>query len=94
MTSSMSWLLTGNSGTKPSTTFVGTSDDQALVVGTNGTPRALIDTSGNIQLAGRFGVGTSSPRSIVEATANAAGALGPIITLTNTGGEPERRGCH
>lgn len=35
-----------------------------------------------------LGIGTSSPRSIVEATANAAGALGPIFTLTNTGGNP------
>lgn len=81
-----SWTLTGNSGTNPASDFIGTSDSQALVVKTNGTQRAVFDTSGNTEIVGKLGIGTSSPRSIVEVTANAAGAPGPIITLTNTGG--------
>jgi len=32
------------------------------------------------------GIGTATPRSAMEATVNAPGALGPVVTLTNTGG--------
>jgi len=85
MTSQMSWLLTGNSGTNPPTDFLGTSGNQALVVATNGIQRALIDTSGNIQLACNLGIGTGTnpPRSLVELEASSPGSFGPILTLTN-----------
>jgi len=32
------WSLTGNGGTNPATNFLGTTDDQALVLGVNGNP--------------------------------------------------------
>jgi hypothetical protein len=82
------WALTGNTGTNPTTNFIGTSDNQPLTVKTNGARRALIDTSGNIELTGNLGIGTGAPRSLVEAEASAPGALGPVLTLTNTGGNP------
>jgi len=37
-TSSSGWSLTGNSGTDDSVNFVGTTDEQALVLGSNSTP--------------------------------------------------------
>jgi hypothetical protein len=35
---------------------------------------------------GLVGIGTSSPRSVVEAAVSAPGTLGPSLTVTNTGG--------
>jgi hypothetical protein len=84
--SSTPWTLTGNLGTSPATDFIGTSDNQPLVVKTTGAQRALIDTSGNIELTGQLGIGTSSPHSALEVAVDAASKLGPVITLTNTGG--------
>lgn len=49
------WKLLGNSGTNPSTNFLGTTDAQRLVFRTNNTERATILSNGN------FGIGTSSP---------------------------------
>ena len=49
------WSLIGNAGTDPSTNFLGTTDNQALVVKTNGMEAVRIDTSGNV------GIGTPNP---------------------------------
>jgi hypothetical protein len=49
------WSLTGNAGTNPASSFLGTTDSQALVFRTNNTERMRLDTSG------RLGLGTSSP---------------------------------
>jgi hypothetical protein len=81
--SSSSWTLTGNAGTAPPNDFVGTSDNQPLTIKTNGAQRAVIDTAGNIGLTANLGIGTDAPRSIIEAEASIAGAMGPVITLTN-----------
>src|SRR5215472_13541409 len=35
---------------------------------------------------GRVGTGTNSPRSVLDAAVSAPGALGPSLTVTNTGG--------
>jgi len=75
--SSNPWTLTGNAGTNSATNFIGTSDNQPLVIKTNGTQRALIDTNGNL------GVGTAQPRSQVETEASSPGGMGPALTLTN-----------
>jgi hypothetical protein len=76
--SSPAWTLTGNPGTNPATDFIGTSDNQPLVVKTNGAQRALIDTSGNIELTGNLGIGTDTPRSVLEVESSSTGTLGPV----------------
>jgi len=53
-TSGKAWELTGNSGTNPTTNFVGTSDSQDLVFRTNNIENMRINTDGNV------GIGTTS----------------------------------
>jgi len=53
----MNWEITGNSGTDPDVNFLGTSDEQPLVVKTNAQEVLRVDTEGNI------GVGTSNPQN-------------------------------
>ena len=53
-TSATAWNLLGNAATNPSTNFVGTTDNQALVLKTNNLENMRVNTNGNI------GVGTTS----------------------------------
>lgn len=55
LTSNNAWTTIGNSGTNPSTNFLGTSDLQDLVFRTNNTERARFLSSGN------FGIGIPGP---------------------------------
>jgi hypothetical protein len=48
----MPWDLTGNSGTNPATNFLGTRDDQPLVIRTNGTEALRITGTGAVDVAG------------------------------------------
>lgn len=52
---SNNWSLTGNAGTNPTVNFLGTTDNQDLVVRTNNTERMRVDA------AGQVGVGTNAP---------------------------------
>jgi hypothetical protein len=59
------WSLTGNTGTNPTTNFIGTTDNQDLRFRTNNADRVVISTDGNV------GVGIVAPISrlhIFEAT--------------------------
>lgn len=49
------WLLTGNAGTTPATHFLGTTDNQPLVIRTNNIERARFTTTGFL------GIGTNAP---------------------------------
>lgn len=53
----MTWLVTGNSGLNPNTNFLGTTDNQPLVVRTNGAERLRIEAGGNV------GLGLNAPRT-------------------------------
>ncbi len=59
----MSWDIAGNSGTDPSVNFLGTTDEQPLVVKTNGQEVLRFNS------LGRIGVGTPNPSSKLEIAA-------------------------
>lgn len=50
VSSGQGWLLTGNSGTSPSTNFIGTTDAQDWVIRTNNTERVRVYSGGNVAL--------------------------------------------
>ena len=54
------WLLTGNSGTNPASHFLGTTDNQPLVIRTNNTEAMRITATGNV------GIGTTTPQNKLE----------------------------
>ncbi|MDW8274018.1 MAG: hypothetical protein RMJ53_07310, partial [Chitinophagales bacterium] len=54
-TTSAAWLTQGNSGTTPTTNFLGTTDNQALSIRTNNTEAIRITTAGDV------GIGTAVP---------------------------------
>ncbi len=56
----MNWQLSGNSGTNPPTDFLGTTDNQPLVIKTNGSEVARVTAQGNV------GIGTATPRAKLE----------------------------
>jgi hypothetical protein len=56
-TPSDAWLTTGNSGTSPSSNFIGTIDNTSLVFRTNNTEQMRITSGGNV------GIGTATPAS-------------------------------
>jgi len=59
------WSLTGNSGTLPTTNFLGTTDAQPLVLRTDNSERARLDAQGNL------GLGTTSPTERLTVRGNA-----------------------
>jgi hypothetical protein len=54
------WTLTGNAGTNPATNFLGTIDNEPLVIRTNGTEHLRITPDGNV------GIGTTSPNQMLQ----------------------------
>ncbi len=55
LTSGCAWELTGNAGTDPGRDFLGTTDNQPLVIKTNNNAVLHIDVAGNV------GIGTAGP---------------------------------
>lgn len=51
-TTSGSWLTTGNSGTNPATNFIGTTDNQPLVIRTNSTEKMRVLGNGDVWVDG------------------------------------------
>jgi hypothetical protein len=72
------WKVNGNAGTNPITNFIGTSDNQDLVIRTNNTEKVRIKSSGNV------GIGTNnpSPTAITEMQSTTQGFLPPRMTST------------
>ena len=50
-----SWSTTGNAGTTPAVNFLGTTNNQSLVIRTNNAERMRVDSTG------RIGIGTNAP---------------------------------
>jgi len=67
---SNAWLITGNSGTNPSSNFVGTTDSQDLVFRTGNTERVRI-TSGGYLAVGNF----DNPEAQIEIRTNSISGL-------------------
>jgi hypothetical protein len=82
----MSWELNGNANTNPNVDFLGTADQQPLVVKTNKKEALRIDSGGKV------GVGTTNPASKVEIVGDWTGTEGALRltgdrpTLKFTGG--------
>jgi hypothetical protein len=72
------WSSAGNAGTAPATSFLGTTDAQALVFRTNNAEAMRVDTAGNL------GVGTTVPAARVEANSVASGSIAVMGTATET----------
>ncbi|SIQ96803.1 hypothetical protein SAMN05880574_1412 [Chryseobacterium sp. RU37D] len=70
------WMLTGNSGTSPSTNFLGTTDNQDMVIRTNNTEKMRVQAGGNV------GIGTSAPASTLNVVN--AGTGGNVVSTTGT----------
>lgn len=70
----MSWEITGNSGTTPGTNFLGTSDNQPLVIKTNNKEAIRINADG----------GQSSKVEIAAQNGLAISGFQPFITLRDT----------
>jgi hypothetical protein len=56
----MAWELPGNAATNPPTDFLGTTDNQPLVIKAAGAERLRVDTDGNV------GIGTTSPAYLLD----------------------------
>lgn len=69
----MSWDTTGNAGTNPASDFLGTTDQQPLILRTNGREDLRINPDGKV------GIGTTTPSSKLEIVGDwADGALGAL----------------
>ncbi|MCX7696753.1 MAG: hypothetical protein N2Z72_03550 [Bacteroidales bacterium] len=75
------WLLNGNSGTIPGTQFLGTTDNNALVIKTANTERLRVTSDGKV------GIGISTPAERLEVSGNIrfSGALMPSGNAGVTG---------
>jgi hypothetical protein len=71
------WLLIGNSGTNPSTNFIGTKDNQPLVFRINNTERMRILSNGKI------GIGTSTPSQRLDINGNINLGKGSSLYMEN-----------
>lgn len=70
--SANAWNLSGNAGTTPGTDFIGTTDNQRLVIKTNNNEAVTVLPGGNV------GIGTSNPSSQLE-------VIGAVAAATSNG---------
>ena len=72
---STAWLLEGNSGTTAGTDYIGTSDDEDLVLKTNSSEAMRIQSGGNV------GIGTDNPGVLMDV--NGAASFSDDVTVTD-----------
>jgi|GEM_PF-1053719 len=98
-TTAGSWLTTGNSGTNPATNFVGTTDNQPLVVRTNNTEKMRVLANGDIWVDGSkpvlvrrfFCNGCDNPnRNTGVSTADYVAFIGGFYPTANSDAESTR----
>jgi len=77
--SSFAWLTTGNAGTSPATNFLGTTDNNDLVIKTNNTEIARF-TAG-----WRVGIGTTTPNGKLDVRTATVGNGIYVESTTNAG---------
>ena len=65
-----SWTLTGNAGTNPTVDFIGTTDNEPLVLKTSATERLRVDASGNV------GIGIANPNFTLDVKSSGRIKLG------------------
>lgn len=83
----MPWDLTGNSGTSPATNFLGTKDNEPLIIKTQDQEAMRIDPSGNV------GLGTSPTSSKLEIAAQDGlqiRGFQPFLTLSDSNSNDAR----
>lgn len=72
------WHTNGNAGTNPGANFIGTTDNTALVLSTNGIPRIWINGSAPLYASGsghvRIASGLNSPEGMLHIYNRANGA--------------------
>jgi len=82
----MAWKTTGNAGTNPSTNFLGTTDNQQLVIKVNGTQVFLLQpTLGTPNIIGGYS-GNGVTNGVVAATIAGGGIGGFPNTVTDSYG--------
>ncbi|WP_373551751.1 hypothetical protein [Haliscomenobacter sp.] len=74
---SIYWTTSGNTSTKPTTHFIGTTDNKPLVFKTNNVIAMTLTTTGRLELTNRTAAGPDSQKSsypvVVEGTLNTQG---------------------
>ena len=71
------WHVKGNSGTSPATNFIGTTDNKGLSIRTKSTERIRVLPSGNV------GVGTPSPKQVLDVNGNINIGTGAFLFMDN-----------
>lgn len=83
-----SWSLTGNAGTNPSSNFLGTTDNQPLVLRASNVQMMRLEARGNAT----GGVGNSTANVVAGSPSNSASAGTRGVTVMGGGGTPGSEG--
>jgi len=73
------WTILGNTGTNPTTNFIGTTDTQDFVIRTNNTEKARMTSGGDL------GVGTNTPIAKTHITETNTAATNDAVIVDNLG---------